>query len=97
MRQTINEWQFADAFKAMGREDNFSRNGLRKLFEYLEELEQDCGNEIDLDVIALCCDYSEDKLKNVLKEYSLKSIDELRDHTQVIMLDDEEYIIYAAF
>lgn len=59
MKQSVNQNDFHDAFLNMGRGDQFSYAARNALFEYLEELEQDIGEEIELDVIALCCDYSE--------------------------------------
>lgn len=41
------------------RPDCFSRAGATALVEYMEELEKETGEDIELDVIALCCDYSE--------------------------------------
>ena len=96
MKMTIDHNVFEDAFRNYGRLDQFSRKGLRLLFEYLEELENDIGYEIELDVIGLCCYYSEDTIENVLKEHDLESIEDLRDHTAVIQVDDET-IIYQAF
>lgn len=96
MKQTIDQYEFRDAFKRMNRADNFSTSGLYALFNYLEQYEQDTGEEIELDVISLCCDYTEDSIKNVLKEYKLESIDALRDHTTVIEVDSDT-IIYQAF
>lgn len=96
MKQSIRLNQFQDAFKNMGREDQFSKIGLRVLFEYLEEYEESTGEEIELDVIALCCDYSEASIEDVLKECSLESLEEIRDRTPVIVVDDET-IIYGVF
>ena len=59
MKQTINSYEFIDAFCAHGRQTQFSYDGLRALFEYLEEMEDGMGEEMELDVIALCCDYAE--------------------------------------
>lgn len=50
---------FRDAFRSMGRGDQFTYAGLGALFEYLEQYEKDTGLAIDLDVIALCCEFSE--------------------------------------
>jgi hypothetical protein len=94
MKQTINFRQFEQAFEDMGRSNQFP-TGLRELFDYLESYEDVTGEEIELDVIALCCDFTEDKLDNVLKEYGYKDIDELSYNTIVIEIDDET-IIYRA-
>lgn len=59
MKQTVNFNGFCDAFERMGRNENFSYAGKRALFDYLEEFEQDTGEEIELDIVALCCEYSE--------------------------------------
>jgi hypothetical protein len=73
------------------RPDNFSRNGLQCLYDYLIELEDDIGEEIEFDVIALCCDFSEYKDLNEIKEaYSteFEDIEDLREYTQVIECDN---------
>ena len=59
MINTINKYEFSDAFQKMGRGDKFSYEGLIALFDYLEMLEDDIGEPIELDVISLCCEYSE--------------------------------------
>jgi hypothetical protein len=70
MYQNVNWHNFQDAFQNMGRGDNFSYEGLRALFDYLEELEEDMGEQIELDVIALCCEYSEiEDDEEAYKEY----------------------------
>ena len=38
---------------------NWSRAGAYALCEYLEEMETDCGEEIEFDAVAIRCDYSE--------------------------------------
>ena len=54
----------------MGRGDQFSYEAKSALFEYLEEYEQDTETEIELDVIALCCDYSEhENIEEWAKDY----------------------------
>ena len=77
MIQTVNSFQFRDAFHSAGRADQFSYEGLGALFDYLEELDPD----FELDVIALCCDYSEDSAEQIAQQYGIEvdSIDELED------------------
>jgi len=58
MKRNIGFCEFTDAFRDMDR-DNFSYNGLKALYEYLEQFEEDTGEEMELDVIALCCEFSE--------------------------------------
>jgi hypothetical protein len=59
MKQNVNESAFHGAFIAYGRGDQFSYKGRAALYDYLTELEDDIGQEIELDVVALCCDYAE--------------------------------------
>ena len=58
MITTVSRYDFEDAFRKI-RPDNFTYEGLKALFNHFEELEQDSGEQIELDVIAICCDYSE--------------------------------------
>jgi hypothetical protein len=83
MIQTINVSDFRDAFRACGRADQFSYEGLGALFEYLEEID---GGNYELDVIALCCDYSEDSPENIAKAYGIdlpKDQDEI-EHKEIV-------------
>ena len=96
MYQTINRCDFHDAFRNMDRLDNFSYDAINALFDYIEEYEESCGSTIELDVIALCCEYNEDSIKNVLENYNLNSLDELKDHTQVIWHDNEN-VLYQCY
>ena len=76
MKQTVYLSTFRDAFQSI-RPDDFSREGLELLFEYLEDLERDTGEEYELDVIALCCDFCEDDAENIVREYGMANPDEL--------------------
>lgn len=71
MKQTINVYLFREAFNRMGRGDNFSYEGLGVLFDYLESLEDDGGGEWELDVIAFCCDFSEDEARAIAHAYGI--------------------------
>ena len=54
IKQTINQNQFINAFISLEAE-KFSYNGLIALYDYLENI----GEDIELDVVSICCDYSE--------------------------------------
>ena len=109
MHQSINAYQFLDAFVQMGRKDQFSYDGFGILFDYLEQVEDATGESIELDVIALCCDYNEDKWLDVAKNYSIDVshceddeelretvLDYLNDNTAVCGYDDD-IVVYACF
>jgi len=59
MKQSINFSQFHDAFRDHDRLDNFSYDGLKALYEWIEDLDEQCDTETELDVIALCCEFTE--------------------------------------
>ena len=68
MYTTTTRNEFIDTFITMGRADagdgtggNFTIEGLHALFEYLEQWEDDIGEPIEFDPIALCCQFSEYK------------------------------------
>ena len=70
MKQTITVYDFRDAFNRMGRGEQFSYEALGAIFEYLEQYEEDCGTEIELDPIAVCCDFAEYTAEDLANEYS---------------------------
>lgn len=76
--------------------DNFSYEGAKALMEYLEELSEDIGENIEYDPIAFCCDYTEytlpeefqtlyDDYGHILDNDDKDAIlEELSNHTTVI-------------
>ena len=87
MKKTINEDQFVQAFKDYGRENQFSREALKALFEYIEEYEDSTGEEIELDVIGLCCEFTEyEDLEAFQNAYSAeyKTLEDIEYRTIVI-------------
>lgn len=80
MKQTVTESHFVDSFRHAGRESQFSRAALFALFEHLEEYESSTGEELELDPIALCCDFAEyDTALEAAKEYDFEPEDEDED------------------
>lgn len=73
--KTFNDNDFINEFKACNRENHFSYEGLRILFESLEQMAQDCGINIEIDVIALCCEYSEDSITDIINNYVIDMTD----------------------
>ena len=82
MKQTVDFQTFRDTFRAYDRMDNFSREGMEVLFDYLEQYEQDSGEELELDVIALCCDFGEDTAEGIIQNYSI-DIEGMDDDEQI--------------
>ena len=97
MYQIVNEYDFTRAFDIMGRGDNFTYHGLRALFEWLEECFHE-DNGIELDVIALCCDFAQyESIEEYNRYYETEyeSIEELEEAGMcaVIRVEGEEFIV----
>lgn len=71
MKTTVSRYDFERAFVDADRKENFSYEGLGLLFAYFEDLEESIGEEIELDVIAICCEYSEDTVSDIARNYSI--------------------------
>lgn len=69
--QTLTFCQFCDAFRDMDRQNQFSYAGKQALFDYLEEYSDSTGDPVELDVIALCCEYAEESLEDIIYNYSI--------------------------
>ena len=78
---------------------NFSYEGSKALFEYLNDLEDDCGIPINYDPIAFRCKYNEyNNLKEVQDDYEgIETIDDLRDKTTVIKIPNSDKLIIKAY
>ena len=103
MKQTITQHRFIEAFKDAGRKEQFSYDGKKALFAYIEEYEADIDEETELDVIALCCEYAECSIEEFRVNYSLAPLtpeDEIiqwaNDQTQVVYAKDGK-IMYQQF
>ena len=98
---TVNEHSFTEAFEKI-RPDNFSYEGQKALYEYLDDLSEDIGTPIELDVIAICCEYSEHESFEELKEYyscshDFEDVESLRDYTTVIEIVNTGRLIIQNF
>ena len=96
MYTTVTKSDFIDAFAAHGRLSQFEYDGLCALFEYLDDLETQGGEPIELDVIDLCCDFQRfEDIADYNDQYgteyaSVDDIDEL-----ACFINDSAFICYA--
>tara|TARA_A100001037_G_C15143319_1_gene634952 strand:- start:332 stop:637 length:306 start_codon:yes stop_codon:yes gene_type:complete len=100
MIKTITEWDFVNAFDQMNRSENFSVAGRKALFNFLEEVNPD----MELDPIAICCEFSEYEDINELKgDYPVPedceddddALNHFREETLVLELDNGGLVIQA--
>jgi len=89
--KTIDIYDFRRAFADYDRANEFSYDGLDALFDWLDELSADTDTSYELDVIALCCEFTEysdlAEIKDIYFSTVLDSIEDLRDYTTVIEFD----------
>lgn len=54
----------------MGRGEQFGYKGWQALGDYLEQLSEDIGEDIEVDIVGICCDYSSvDSAEDWWEEY----------------------------
>jgi len=108
MKITVTESMFVEQFKRI-RPENFSNAALEALFAHFEEQERDQGEEFELDVIAVCCDWTEyDSALEAAEAYGFetkqsdderadtsdrKALEFLRDNTWVLELDGDGVVV----
>jgi len=101
MYTTITFCEFQDAFENHGRGNQFTYEGLKALYEYLGEYEDECGETIELDVIALCCEYSEyEDLDAFWEDYDKEdypTLEDIQDETCVIEIEGSDGFIILSF
>jgi hypothetical protein len=109
MIQTLRLSDFTNAFRNSDRKDQFSYEALMLIFDYIEEYERDTGEQIEFDMIGICCEWSEDTPENIARSYdidlegksgaaALMHVHEyLNEETQVAGVTDQNTIVYVQF
>ena len=92
---------FRKEFRDFGREDHFSYYGLKAIFDYFEEYEEFYATEIELDVIAICCEYCEyqsmEEFWDNYDEDEYPDIESISEHTVIIEIPNSDGFIIADF
>ena len=98
--QTLDKYELQAQFKAYDR-DYYSLDGYQAMIDMFEET----GTNYEIDVIALCCDFSEASIEDIRKEYDLDEeeypedsdvLDWLNYRTYAMELDNGA-VLYQAF
>jgi hypothetical protein len=108
MKTTVSKYDFERAFVDADRKENFSYEALGLLFDYFEDYEEETGQEIELDVIAICCEYSEDNPDDIITNYSIdvegmdddEKIEAVRDYLEAhttLVGETATGFVYLAF
>ena len=105
---TVDKNIFVSTFRESYRGDDFSYEALEVLFDYYDEIDQDCGTQTELDVVAICCEWGEYDKANLIEcfdylldreedqsdeDYVGALLDELNDNTTVLEVNDDSYLV----
>lgn len=102
---TLDKHAFVEMFSDYGRGDNFSREAREVLFDYYDEFDN-----FEMDVIAICCEWSESSWQEIANDYRIDLTDceddderieavrdYLSDNTSYMELSDGETFVYQSF
>ena len=98
MKTTVNFSDFVDGFQKIGRGNQFSYDGLKLIFDYLQEIDEN----MDFDMIAICCNFTESTLDDINNDFdkNFKSLSAARkfleEQTNVIGVTNDS-IVYENF
>ena len=93
---TITLSRFRDYFNQSDQyKNNFSYEGLKALYDYLWDLSEDIGNDIEMDYIGFSCDYSEyEDFKHFQEDYKdIGNMEDLEQQTTVIKFNNNKSFI----
>ena len=102
MYEKVTLATFTNAFKKV-RPDNFTPEALDLIYELLTTYEDDTNMELELDVIAICCDFSEMTISEVAEAYSIANsnensvIDFLEDKTLFLGTTSSNTFVFQNF
>ena len=87
----LSFYDFKRAFEDYGREEQFSLEGLEELYNFLEDEPQD----EELDVIGLCCEFTEyESLEALQEDYEdIQTLDDLANKTFYLQTHKNSIII----
>jgi hypothetical protein len=81
MIQTLNFTTFANTFQNSSRKEQFSYHALELIFDYIEEYESETGEQIEFDMIGICCEWAESTPAEIIRDYSLSDkIPQFEEH-----------------
>lgn len=76
-------YELQQLFVAFNRENNFTFEGMEILYEYLEEYSEAIGEDLKIDIIALCCEYYESSIEELIDNYNIDISDADGDEEEI--------------
>ena len=97
MINTIKANEFINGIMSI-RPDNFTADALSQMFDLFEQYEDEMGEQLEFDPIAICCAFSQSTLEEVNSYYSKEftdmgsCIEWLNDNTMVVATGEYLYL-----
>lgn len=87
--RTITGWDLKDAMRECGR-DYYTIDACDRIVDYYDE----CGTNIELDPIAIACDFNEESFDYVVEQYG--HLDNITDVSDIdTFIEELNYYTYA--
>mgnify|MGYP003131331491 CR=1 FL=1 len=98
---TITLAMFRDYFyRSEQYKHNFSYEGLESLYNYLWEYSENTEEDIEMDIVAFSCEFSEFySIEEFQEDYGeeYKTIEDIEEQTTVIKIEDKTSFIIRQF
>lgn len=88
----IYKSDFIREFDKIGRSENFTIEARAALFDYLDDI----GDDLEVDIIMLCCEWSEyENEADLLSVYSMNcdTLDDIKEKTIIIKLNNGGFLV----
>lgn len=96
MKTTVSFYTFAE-----GLRETFSTDAITLLFDYFEEYEKSCGEELEYDPIAIRCDFAEMDTDEVRDSYQLEDATDVEEylsyHTSYVGKTPDGFYVFQQF
>ena len=69
--QTLGQGDFVHMFKESSRKDQFSVEALEAIFNYLDTYSEETGENVEFDIVAICCDWAEMSWNEIAASYDV--------------------------
>ena len=70
MKTTVYRLEFHDYFNNSDTYKNqFNYEALDIIYDYIEEYEDSTGEAVEFDIVAICCDFAESTIAEIVNDY----------------------------
>ena len=69
--QTLGQGDFVQMFKESSRKEQFSVEALEAIFNYLDTYSEETGENVEFDIVGICCDWAEMTWQEIAQSYDV--------------------------